>query len=571
MARFSAPEARMLDASKLERYRQLGALLVKYGRRDFLEAVSAEIGDDIASVDANTEFGRGPEDLVSDLTELGPTFVKLGQMLSTRADLLSQPYLDALATLQDDVEAIPVETAQALLTEELGVKPSKVFATFEKRPLAAASLGQVHRATLHDGKTVVVKIQRPNIRQQIAEDLEILETLTSAIDRHTEFGRQYELTRLVGQFKAALMEELDYRQEAQNLVTLGEALAGHSEIVVPAPVHDLVTSRVLVMDYVEGRSVSSLGPLARMEAEIEPLARVLCEAYLDQIVVEGLVHCDPHPGNVLVTNDNRLGLIDLGMVTQIEADFRERLLRVLLALCEGRGRDVAELALEFGERRADANIDGFIEAVSELVTKRARLPRSERKLGMSLLRIVSIFARNGIRPPVEISLLGKTLLLLDEVARTLDPDFDPDAVFENYAHRLVRQRFTSGFDTANVMGRLLEANRFVQRTPRQLERIFESLARGEMRFRVESIDEARLLTSLERIGNRITVGLILSALIVGGALLMRVDTPWTLLGYPALAIVLFLAAALIGFGLVVQVVFAERRENSMRRKRTRRR
>jgi predicted unusual protein kinase regulating ubiquinone biosynthesis (AarF/ABC1/UbiB family) len=326
-------------------------------------------------------------------------------------------------------------------------------------------------------------------------------------------------------------------------------------------VPDLVKSRVLVMEYVKGRSVSSLGPLAKMEADVEPLASVLCEAYLEQIVVRGLVHCDPHPGNVLVTDDNRLGLIDVGMVTQIEADFRDRLLRVLLALCEGRGREVAELALEFGELRTDANIDGFIDEVGDLVTRRARQPRSERKLGMSLLRIVSIFARNGIRPPVQIGLLGKTLLLLDEVARKLDPDFEPDTVFEEYAHRLVQQRFMAGTDSANIMGRLLEVNRFARRTPRQLERIFEALSRGEMQFRVESIDEDRLLTSLERIGNRITVGVILSALIVGGALLMRVETPWTLLGYPALAIVLFLAAAVIGFGLVVQVVLAERREN----------
>ena len=556
----------MLDTRKLERYRQLGALLVKYGRKDFLEAISAELGDGIQAVDASAESGRGPEDLVSDLTELGPTFVKLGQMLSTRADLLSQPYLDALASLQDDVDGIPFEEVDALLTEELGAKPSKVFETLEQEPLAAASLAQVHRATLHGGKPVVVKIQRPGIRPQIVDDLEILETVTAAIDRHTEFGRQYELSRLVGEFRRALMDELDYRQEAQNLVTLGEALSEHRELVVPEPVADLVTRRVLVMDYVEGRSVSSLGPLARMEANLEPLARVLCEAYLDQVVVGGLFHCDPHPGNVLVTPDNRLALIDLGMVAQIEADFRDRLLRVLLALCEGKGRDVAELALELGEERADADPDRFVTEVGDLVTRRSRMPRSEKKLGMTLLTMVSIYARNGIRPPVQISLLGKTLLLLDEVARTLDPDFDADGVFEAYANQLVRRKFMSGLDTGNLMGRLLEANRFAHRTPRQLDRIFESLAKGEMHFRVDSIDEAKLLTSLERIGNRITVGVVLSALIVGGALLMRVDTPLTLLGYPALAIVLFLAAALIGFALVIQVVLTERRERRSRRR-----
>jgi predicted unusual protein kinase regulating ubiquinone biosynthesis (AarF/ABC1/UbiB family) len=487
-------------------------------------------------------------------------------MLSTRGDLLSQPYLDALATLQDDVPGIPFETAESLLTDELGAKPDRLFATLDREPLAAASLAQVHRGTLRDGRAVVVKIQRPDIRQQIVDDFEILETITAAVDRHTEFGRQYELSRLAAQFREALLQELDYRQEAQNLVTIGEVLAEHRQIVVPQPVPDLVTQRVLVMDFVEGRSVSSLGPLAKTEANLEPLARVLCEAYLDQVVINGLFHCDPHPGNVLVMPDDRLALIDLGMVAQIEADLRDRLLRVLLALCDARGRDVAEMALELGQERVDANVDRFIEEVGELVTRRARLPQRERKLGLTLLTMVSVYAHNGIRPPAEIGLLGKTLLLLDEVTRTLDPDFDPDAVFSDYAHQLVRQQFMSGIDAGNVMGKLLEANRFARRAPRQLERIFEALARGDMRFRVDSIDEGRLLTSLERIGNRITVGVVLSALIIGGALLMRVDTPWTLLGYPALAIVLFLSAAVIGFGLVIQVTLAERRERRQRRR-----
>ncbi|MDX1561911.1 MAG: AarF/UbiB family protein [Gammaproteobacteria bacterium] len=554
-----------MDAGKLSRYAQLATLLAKYGHSDFLEAVNADVDSGVAPLESAVEGGRGPDDLVADLTELGPTFVKLGQMLSTRSDLLSQPYLDALSSLQDDVEGISVEEVERIFETELDVRISNLFSEFEQQPLAAASLAQVHRARLRDGRRVVVKVQRPGIKEQVIQDLEIVEQVTRSIDRHTEFGRQYEFSRLAEHFKTALLEELDYRREGNNLTLLADQLRDFGRIVIPRPVDDLVSERVLVMDYVEGSSVSSLGPLARMDSDIEPLAKTLCEAYLHQILVVGFFHSDPHPGNILVVPDDKLALIDLGMVAHVEASLRERLLRLLLSLCDAKGRETAELLVELGQQREDANVDRFIAEVADLVTRRQFDPPGNRQLGQALLNIVGIFANNGIRPPVEIGLLGKTLLLLDEVSRTLDPEFDPDSVMRDYAQTILQRQLIQRLKPSEAAGKLLDSGIVVERIPRQLHSVLDALARGNLRLKVDAFDEPSLVRSLERIGNRIALGVVLAALIIGAALMMRVETELTLFGYPALAIALFLAAAVLGFVLAAQIMLAERSERKRRR------
>lgn len=558
-----------MDAKTLKRYAQLAAVLAKYGRRDFLEAINTELDLGVDALESATDGGRGPDDLVADITELGPTFIKLGQMLSTRGDLLSEPYLEALASLQDDVAGLDIETVNRVLDEELPARQSQVFSKFEAEPIAAASLSQVHAAELRDGRRVVVKVQRPTAKGEVLLDLDILSQLAQAVDRHTETGRRFEFSRLVEHFRDALLEELDYRKEANNLTVLAEELSEFDQVVVPAPIQGMVTEKVLVMEHIEGTSVSGLGPLARMEQDFSGLARTLCEVYLHQILVAGFFQSDPHPGNILVMPDGRLALIDLGMVAHIESSLRERLLRLVLALCEGKGRETAELAVDLGRKRTNANVDGFVQQVGNLVTKRQHDASADRKLGRTLLEIVGIFIEHDIRPPVEIGLLGKTLLLLDEVAQSLDPDFDPDAVMGAYAQKILQRHMLGKLSPNELAGKLLDSGAALEDAPRRANAILKAMSRGEFRIIVDALDEESLLRSLERIGNRIALGVVLAALIVGAALIMSVETRWTLFGYPALAIVLFLAAAVFGLLLAAQIMLAERREKRQRRNSTR--
>jgi predicted unusual protein kinase regulating ubiquinone biosynthesis (AarF/ABC1/UbiB family) len=314
---------------------------------------AGRIEEDALKQDEAQQAGGRPEDLARDLEAMGPLFVKLGQLLSTRPDLLPQPYLDALARLHDNVEPVPYGEIETVVQEDLGVRMSKAFESFDPQPLASASLGQVHRATLRDGRPVVVKVQRPGIREVVLGDLDLLDDVAAALDRHSDLGRRHAFRELGEEFHKTLLRELDYRREAGNLKTLGANLASFERILVPQPVEDYTTSRVLTMDHVRGKKVTELHPIRRIELDGPGLAEDLCRAYLQQILVDGFFHADPHPGNVFVTDDERLALLDLGMVARLDPERRHALLRLVLAVSEGRGRDAAEIGAELGTRLED--------------------------------------------------------------------------------------------------------------------------------------------------------------------------------------------------------------------------
>jgi predicted unusual protein kinase regulating ubiquinone biosynthesis (AarF/ABC1/UbiB family) len=322
-------------------------LLAKYGRSDLVK--------DAPVVDDPLDYGPPPpvppaaKELAEDLEKLGPTFVKLGQLISTRADFIPPAYMEALARLQDHVEPFSFSEVEAIAAVEIGARLSKAFAEFESTPMAAASLGQVHRATLRDGRRVAVKVQRPNVREQVSEDLEAMQEIAELLDAHTEVGRRYRFSEIVEELRKSLLRELDYRQEAANLRPAGREIARLPGIVVPQPIDDYSTGRVLTMDYVAGRKVTELSSLARLDVDGEGLAEELFRAYLQQILVDGFFHADPHPGNVFLTDDGRIALLDLGMTARIEPTLQERLLKLLLAIAEGQSEKAADAAIQIGE------------------------------------------------------------------------------------------------------------------------------------------------------------------------------------------------------------------------------
>ena len=326
-----------LNVHHLARYKEIGALLIKHGRADGLRDFDPNAtGDGDPDVDgAATEDDA--RELADKLESMGPTFIKLGQLLSTRSDLLPPVYLNALARLQDDVEPVPYEQIEETVTTEIGARISKAFQSFDATPAASASLGQVHRAVLRNGRRVAVKVQRPGVRKRVIEDMEVIEELAEFVDRHTNVGRRFGFGGMVEEFRRSIMAELDYRLEAANLRLLHANLTDYDLIVVPQPIDDYSTSIVLTMDLVDGRSVGSLGPLALQEIDGTSLVHQLFDCYLDQILVDGLVHADPHPGNLMLTSDGRLALIDLGMVARIGPQMQDSLIRLLVALSDGSG------------------------------------------------------------------------------------------------------------------------------------------------------------------------------------------------------------------------------------------
>lgn len=532
-----------MSATKLA---SIVGLVIKYGTSDLIKDRGELGNDDVVD--------PPPEELVSDLEEMGPTFVKFGQLLSTRADLLPAPYLKALQKLQDGVDPIDFDEVREVVESELGVGIHKAFLTLDEEPLATGSLAQVHRAQLRDGTPVAVKVQRPGIRERVEEDLEALEKAAAMAEPFASVSALHP-TDLVEQFRNTIEAELDFSREAHNLEQMRSALSEFDSLVVPKPFPDYTTKKVLTMSYIPGRSVVSVGPLGQLEIPGSELADDLVHAYLHQVFVEGFVHADPHPGNVLVTDDNsKLAIIDLGMIVHVEPTLRHKLLSLTLAAVEGKSDRVAEVLVDLGEKGARFEEEDFSRAIGQLIARHVHAPGSEKRAGELLLEVVRESAANDLHLPSQLTLLGRTLLSLDWVGEKLDPTMDVDRVVERHAMNLMQSHTTKALSPANLLQAALDAGQLAQEMPGRLDRITASLADGKFRVEVDAVERDEWLQTLRGAANRLTLGLVVAALIIGSSLLVRVETGFTIFGYPGLATVFFLVGALSGVALMISII-----------------
>jgi len=542
-----------LQPKHLARYRDIARLLIRYGRSDLVSDLDI---DGLQDSDRDAPLCEDATQLARDLEALGPTFIKLGQLLSTRVDLLPAPYTDALARLQDDVAPFGYDEVERIVVEELGVDLKHAFASFDPEPLAAASLAQVHRATLRSGREVVVKVQRPGIRSQISDDMSALGELAAFADAHTDIGRRFGFSDLLEQFRKALVAELDYTREATNLTTLARIVEPWPRLVVPRPVADYSTGRVLTMDFLPGRKVTELGPLARTDLDGEPLVDDLFRAYLQQMLADGFFHADPHPGNVLLTSDGRLALIDLGMVARLSASSRDCIVRLLLAVSDGNGEGAADALANLGTQRDDFDRDRFRAAVGDLVQRSVELG-SDLQAGAVVLEMTRIAGTCGLRPAPELALVGKALLNLDQVAQSLDPTFAPADAIRRHTAAILQARMTTS--TGGLLGAAMEARDFTVQLPGRINKVMDAVAEGKFELKVDAIDEPQLLAVLQRLANRLATGVVLASLVIGAALMMQIPTKSRIFGYPAIAMVCFALAAGGGFALLLSVLLADRR------------
>jgi ubiquinone biosynthesis protein len=447
------------------------------------------------------------------LEELGPTFAKLGQLLSTRPDLLPQAFVEEFARLQDDVTPLSEEEAVSVMEQELGIPWEDVFDSIEAQPLAAGTIGQVHRATLENGERVVVKVQRPAAEQEILKDLGLLELLAEKTAGRAVFRRVVDIPAVVEHLSASLRRELDFALEAENVERLRAVLTPYDRLDVPRVYEALSTSRLLVLEEVQGVPVlKAADSPARREA-----ARQLLESYYRQVLSDGFFHADPHPGNLLWWRE-KIYFLDLGMVGEVGPELRETLLLLLMAFWQEDVAFVADavLLLAGEEQRPDLDIGAFEAELGELLAHYRHASLQEIQLGPVLQGITGIAAQHGVRRPASLALTGKALAQMQLAAAELDPSLDPFSVAGRFFVRLLAERVRAA---ANPQRVFYEARKFQVRTTRFVEAVERlSGTRPGPRLQVEFRGTDPLEETIRRAGRRLALAITAGAAILASGI-----------------------------------------------------
>ncbi len=554
----------MLKTKHLGAYRDLLLLFTRYGRKDFRLALQPEdllVPQDETALEPDVQ--QRAQAFAQSLQKMGPTYVKFGQLISTRPDIVPQEYINALESLQDSVTPFSFAEVEQTVESELGVRISKAFESFESTPLAAASLGQVHRATLRDGREVVVKVQRPNVREQVRTDLEVFAEIAQVLEKHSEVGAKMNLVGAIEQARLTLLSELNYLQEARNTETMRANLAEFPLIYMPEVISDYSTSRVLTTELVKGRKVSKLTSLALIDRNYSDLAEVLTQAYLKQICVDGFWHSDPHPGNVFVREvegEAQVVLLDFGMVSRISHEFQDEIIKLLLAISSNRGNEVADTCVRMCEVREGFEPTKFVREISAIVATVHDVRSTDINVGQLIFNLIAIANNNELKAPPELAMLGKTLLHLDGITRKLDADFDPQQVIRGYAERLITQKLQQKFQPRNFYPALLDLNQLAIEFPHRAREIIDMTANGKMTVGIKIAQAEEFLGGIHKIANRITVGVVIAALLISSSLMTRVPTRFQIFGYPGLAMLGYLAAFAAAAYLIATTFVNDRRD-----------
>ena len=595
----------MLLAPKyLPRLAAMVGLFTRYGLADFAKqqgmlALSPDESGDGAHPDP--EIAGRAKAFRKKLVELGPAYVKLGQVLSTRPDLLPEAFIHELDHLQDDVGTIPFDDVEQTIQDEFGARVSKLFGSFEQEPLGTASLGQVHAATLRDGREVVVKVQRPGIREQLADDIAFFREVAAFLTSHTEAGRRIDMVGVIQQLERALADELDYRIEARNAATFRKALAEYPRILVPRVIEAYTSARVLTMERIYGVKIDEVPRIARLEHDFSRVADEFAKAYLKQIAIDGHFHADPHPGNVFLVmpgegnpktpaevvatnrrsekrdaltplsklehqaqeeasaggaipvpsaDEPKLALIDFGMTAHLPGRIRERVVRLLLDLAENKGDGVAETLIEMGMPLEGFERQSYMREVAALVAQNYDLAIGEVKAGRVLYEMINISYQNQLRLPAELTLLAKALFNLDAISSALDPSYSPINAIREYGTRIANERAKEEMSWRRIFRTASETTDLVSALPHRLDVFTAKLAANEIAFTVDSPQLGALLRGLQKIANRIFTGLVLTGLLIASAMLLPYRRTLGTIG--------FSIAGLIGAAMVANILVTDR-------------
>jgi ubiquinone biosynthesis protein len=524
--------------ARLERARR-ALYVTRVARRTGIRRVLAEIG-----VRGHREATReGAQRFRQALEELGTTYIKLGQLLSSRPDLLPDPYIEELGRLVDQVPPVPFAEMDATIRADLG---DEVFASIDPEPLATASIAQTHRALLKSGREVVVKVRRPGIAEQVELDVSVIRSTARLLAGHSETAQLLQIEALADELEVHLRAELDFTEEAYNTELISGLVEDYDLLVVPQVIRPYVTERVLTLEYIAGRKPEADHGLAPQVAE--ELARQFFSAYVHQIVIEGVYHADPHAGNVLLADDGRLALIDFGLLGRLDDDTRRGLSQLLLALAQNRADDVADLILSLSLTNVKSDQSAFVHDVRRKLPRFHWRPLSGIRAGEALADLQRIALEFNIALPTSFALVGKTLAQADAIARTLHPELDPIALMEEEALEVMLVEAERRLEPNRLFAYLYTQLDPLTRVPRRAAHVLSELEQGSLKIGVVPTGLHELDQSLRSVANRLGSSIIIAAILLASAILAQVHR------FEWLAVVGFCLAGGLGLYMLYKIV-----------------
>jgi len=532
-------------------------VLTRYGFGSLVEHLGAGGAAQPAGAGAEERAGRG-ERLRRALEELGPAFVKLGQMLSTRGDILPPDIVGALERLQDRVAPFPFEQVMAVLEAELGAPVDSRFRWIDPVPVAAASLGQVHGAALIDGRPVVIKVQRPGVREQVELDLQVLQGLAALAARRTAWGRSYDLPGVAREFAAMLRGELDYRQEGRNADRFRASFADDPLVGFPGVCWEHTTGRVLTLERVGGLRITDLDSMRKQGISPAQVAQRLAGAIFRMVLQDGFFHADPHPGNLFIGPGGSIIFVDMGMVGELSPAMREHIIDYVIGVVAKDTDLVVEAILSMGVITRPANMAALRRDCDRLRRKYGEVPIREVQLGPALRETLALARKYEITFPSAYTVLLKALTTLEAVCRRVDPDATLVGLAAPHAELVMATRLKP----ERVLGRLgrdlLDAGRHSLRIPRQVSRLLDAMEEGEWRLALDHKGLEPALRRLSAIANRLAIAILLASLIIGTALVSSTGRADSFLRRYPVADLGFLLICAVGLWLILSILGSRR-------------
>lgn len=543
-----------------QRFRQIINVFAKHGFGELVDWINLRrrsapkwLSRQIHRQDEIESLGlSSPERLRLAFEELGATFVKLGQILSMRSDILPKEFIDELEKLQSNATPFAFSDVEQIIAEELNLSIDDIFMEFEQEPFAAASIAQVHRAKLHTGESVVVKVQRPGIEQLVETDVNILTFIARRLEKYVPESRLYNPTDLIYEFSKSIKRELDFTTEGANTDYFYRQFANNSKIKVPKIYWQLSNRHILTLEEIRGVKIDALDALDAAGINRKEIAANCIEIFFDQIFKHGFFHADPHPGNLIVLEDGRLGLVDFGMVGHLSGEMLRHITSWLLALLNRDIDYVVKLYLRMGIIGDDTNTVKLKSEMAEFLNRYFNRPLNQIQIGELIDDTLSASIRYQIQFPANFLMLGKTIVTIEGVVMRLDPDFEILSFSRPYTAKLALQQFEPRRWFRNIYGIVEDVTEMARELPLQLNQILKKLQQGKLEINVESDTLSRLTSELDRVSNRIAFSLIIAALIVGSSIIIQNTNVF---GYRnAIGILGFVIAGIFGLWLVISIL-----------------